>query len=461
MRSSLAEVCFASAVGLVYDPCAMWLVADFIYVIGAIIYLPVLAYQMLVQGKNRGGWRQRFGHWPIRPSTKRRVWIHAVSLGEINATPLLVTKLGERLSDCEIVISTTTDTGYTRARRLYGADRVFRFPLDFSWVINRVLRRVRPALIVLVELEVWYNLLRAARRRDIPVAVINGRLTERSRRRFGFIGSLARSMFRGLAWVGAQDEPVAARFRELGAPVDRIEVTGSVKWDTTMVADTIEGADELAAALGIQAGPDAPLWVCGSTGPGEEAIVLDAYARLLEAGMSLTLAIVPRKPERFAEVADLIRSRGYTCIRRSERPDVPDSNQHVRSAAQETSAVILGDTMGELRKFYSLAGAVFVGRSLVPMGGSDPMEVAALAKPIIVGPHTGNFAAPVAAFAAANAIRVVDDAKALAAAVGGLIADPRAAQDQGAQARQVVLDNQGATDRTVERVVSLLDSDGV
>ena len=194
-----------------------WLI-DLVYLFGAVLYLPVLCYQMLAQGKNRRGWRQRLGHWPIRPSQRPRIWIHAVSLGEINATPLLVRKLAEQLSDHDVVISTTTDTGYARACKLYSPDRVFRFPLDFSRVIDRVLNRVRPSLIVLVELELWYNLVRRAAARGIPVAVVNGRLTERSRRRFTLIRPFARRMFGDLAWVGAQDQAIAAPLCRPGCP---------------------------------------------------------------------------------------------------------------------------------------------------------------------------------------------------------------------------------------------------
>ena len=441
-----------------------WL-ADLVYLIGAVFYLPVLVYQMLAQGKNRRGWRQRFGHWSIRLGGRRRIWIHAVSLGEINATPVLVGELERRLPDCRVIISTTTDTGYARACKLYGSERVFRYPLDFSRVVSRVLKRVQPALIVLIELEVWYNLVRTATRRGVPVAVVNGRLTERSRRRFARLGPVARAMFGDLAWVGAQDETIARRFVDLGTPGDRVEVTGSLKWDTTTVADTIDGADELAAALGIDA--EVPVWVCGSTGPGEEALILDACATLLEAGVSLRLAVVPRKPERFDEVADLIRRRGYRCIRRSQLqvstfaiPGGLKSETRNTGAVVETAdaaqVVILGDTMGELRKFYCLARAVFVGRSLVPMGGSDPMEAAALAKPIIVGPHTDNFAAPVAALAEVESLSVVHGADELAVAVRQLMADPRAACAKGRRAQQVVRDKQGATDRNVDRLVGLM-----
>ncbi|MCH7812488.1 MAG: 3-deoxy-D-manno-octulosonic acid transferase [Planctomycetes bacterium] len=433
-----------------------WL-ANFVYLIGAVFYLPVLLYQMLVQGKNRRGWRERFGHWAIQPADKPRIWIHAVSLGEVNATPLLVRRLEEALAasgGCDVVISTTTDTGYASACRHYGPQRVFRFPLDFSWVVQRVLARVQPSLIVLVELEVWYNLVRTATRQGIPVAVVNGRLTSRSRKRLGWIGGPARAMFGDLAWVGAQDEPIARRFVEIGTPPDRVEAVGSVKWDTTTVSDTIEGADPLADALGLDGSPDAPgLWVCGSTGPGEETLILDAYQALRERGVALALAIVPRKPERFDEVAGLIVRRGFTCLRRSQQPD---GSPAPRRSDASADCVILGDTMGELRKFYALARAVFVGRSLVPMGGSDPMEVAALAKAIIVGPHTDNFAAPVEALSRADAITTIATPAELADAVAGLLTDPDETRARGRRAREVVIAHQGATQRTVDRLVQLL-----
>ncbi|MFQ5491306.1 MAG: 3-deoxy-D-manno-octulosonic acid transferase, partial [Phycisphaerae bacterium] len=257
-----------------------------------------------------------------------------------------------------------------------------------------------------------------------------------------------------LAWVGAQDESIARRFVELGVPANRVEVAGSLKWDTTIVADSIDGAEALSAALGLSS--TTPLWVCGSTGPDEEKLLLEAYGQLLQQGQNVALAIVPRKPERFNQVADLIRSRGFKCVRRSERPHGA-TNDSASSNDDSRPAVILGDTMGELRQFYCLATAVFVGRSLVPMGGSDPMEVAALAKPIIAGPHMNNFALPVAALAKVGALHQVRGVADLAATVAELLINPDTARQQGLQARQVVLQNQGATDRTIERLVGLID----
>ncbi|HNQ23727.1 MAG TPA: 3-deoxy-D-manno-octulosonic acid transferase [Phycisphaerae bacterium] len=442
-----------------------WL-ADVLYLLGGLVYLPVAVYQALVHGKNRKGWGERFGGVPRFAPHRQRIWIHAVSLGETNATPRLVEALRERLPHGDIVFSSTTDTGYARAVRLYGTEGVFRFPLDFSLVIARVLDRVQPALVVLVEQEVWYNLTRMATRRGVPVAVVNGRLTDRSARRLRRLGPAGRAMFGDLAWVGAQDATIADRFRLVGVPAERIEVTSSMKWDTAELADQVAGSAALAAALGL-AGSN-PIWVCGSTGVGEEALLLEAYRRLradwgglarnvpgsgrgIPASMRPVLVIVPRKPERFDEVARLIEGAGLRCVRRSARPD------GVRGDPVTAETVVLGDTMGELRKFYALADAVFVGRSLVPMGGSDPMEVAALGKPVLVGPYTDNFELPVTALSAGGGLAVVPDAGALAAAVGRLLMDPAQAATVGTRARRVVEAQQGATARTAEKLVELLD----
>lgn len=429
----------------------MRFLADLVYLLAGLAYLPVAIYQALVLQKNRRGWRQRFGSVPTRPAGVPRVWMHAVSLGEVNATPRLIEALKRDHPGLDIVVSTTTDTGYARAVQLYGAGNVVRFPLDFSLVVTRALRRLRPTMIVLVELEVWYNLIHQAHAREIPIAVVNGRLTEKSARRFARLGSPVRSMFARLAQVCAQDETIAARFRALGTPPDRIEVTSSLKWDSALVADTVEGATALAAAMGID--PGRPILVCGSTGPGEEEQILHAWARAKPPsteGVRPLLIIVPRKPERFDEVARLIMQKGYPCLRRSAFADgsaPPEPDQR---------AVILGDTMGELRKFYALARVVFVGRTLVPLGGSDPMEVAGLGKPVIVGPHTENFALPVQALAESDAVRRVESADQLADLARELLSDSALARALGKRAQGVVRARQGATERTAAILDRLL-----
>jgi len=310
-----------------------------------------------------------------------------------------------------------------------------------------VLDRVRPVAVILMELEVWPNLISICARRGIPVGIANGRVTEeKSMRRFRkpVIRSLARSMFRQIAWVGAQDEAYAARFVELGVPADRVRVTGSMKYDTAAVADRVDGDEQLAKEIGIDRSQ--PLIVAGSTGPGEEEMLLDSWReiRSTSANAALQLAIVPRKPERFEEVARLIESRGHLCIRRS------------RGGPGGENAVFLGDTMGELRKFYSLASVVFVGRTLIPMGGSDLMEVAALGKPMVYGPHVENFAEASEKLLQANAAVQVKSAVDLKAALERLLSNRSEADEMGRRAQDVVQANVGATGRTVELLLSKL-----
>ncbi len=442
-----------------------WLI-DIGYILAGLLYIPIALYNALVLGKNRSGWRERFGAVPSFEPGRQRIWIHAVSLGEINCTPKLVEMLQTQLPDCDIVISTTTDTGYARAIQHFGQQRVFRFPLDFSFVMSRVLRRIKPTLLVLVELELWPNLVGLANRRGIPIVVVNGRLTERSARRLGYLGSLTRRMFARLTWVGAQDATIATRFRQLGVQADRVEVTSSIKWDSALVADDVTGTQELAEALGIS--KQAPLWVCGSTGPGEEAILLTVYRRLLddwsktandvsdasssEPSNVPVLVIVPRKPERFNEVARLIKENGFDCRRRSVC-----QNGTTPSAVDPRQTVVLGDTMGELRKYYALSDLVFVGRSLVPMGGSDPMEVAALGKPMVAGPYMSNFHLPVTVLSRAGAMRTIGDANELATIVLEMLSDTAAARILGLKGREVVSQQQGATQLTADKLVSLIN----
>ncbi len=423
---------------------------NLLYFPAALLYLPLLVYQMVVLKKNRRGWRERFGGIARRLRDGPCVWIHAVSLGEVNATQRLVAEIESRLKGCEVVISATTDTGYAAARRLYPERHVFRFPLDFSFVVNRVFDRIRPSAVVLMELEVWPNFIELAARRGICVGIANGRVTaEKSMRRFGrpIIRSLARAMFRRIGWIGAQNETYAQRFRQLGARSEAVHVTGTMKYDTAEIAESLPGDAALADALGIDR--EAPLVVAGSTGPGEEAIVLAAYAELTHERPALQLAIVPRKPERFDEVARLIEGRGHTCVRRSRLADGSTDDS-------ASSSVFLGDTMGELRKFYCLADVVFVGRTLVPLGGSDLMEVAALGKAMCYGPHIENFAEVSARLQAADAAVIAPNETELASTLHALLSDEVEAKEMGRRAQEVVRRNTGATARTVDLLCAAL-----
>jgi 3-deoxy-D-manno-octulosonic-acid transferase len=381
--------------------------------------------------------------------------IHAVSLGEMNATRAMVAKLRQARPGLQFVISTTTETGFNRGNELYGSApdcRVIRYPLDFTSAVARVLDHLKPAVVVLMELEVWPNFIRQCVKRGIPVLLVNGRLTESSYRHYRYAKPLAAAMFRRLALLCAQDQAYADRFASLGAPKDRLRVTGTMKFDTAQVADRIDGADYLAKELGLDAANES-LWVCGSTGPGEEQIVLDAYRSLLASRPTLRLAIIPRHPERFDEVARLIESSGFPLVRRSNlKSEISDSRSH--------TPVLLGDTMGELRKFYRLADVVLVGRTLVDLGprqhGSDMIEPAALAKPVVVGPYTGNFAEVMNAFRAADAMREVREPGELASAVERLLASPDESAAMARRAQDVVRREQGATDRHVDLILQHL-----
>ncbi len=384
------------------------------------------------------------------------ILIHAVSLGEINATRTLVDQLRAATEGrCDFVITTTTVTGYERGQQLYGnaADvTLIRYPLDFSRPVERLLDTLRPAVAALIELELWPNFLHHCKQRNIPVILINGRITPGSYRNYRRSGPLGRAMFRSLSRLCVQDESFARQFIDLGAPPDRIAITGTMKFDTALLADDPAANHALAQAVGLAA--DEPIWVCGSTGPGEEQLILPIYQRLRIDHPALRLVIVPRKPERFDEVAALISAHGFTCIRRSQTID----GTTTADAVAKAPAVILGDTMGELRRFYALATVVFVGRSLVDLGhrqhGSDMIEPAALARPVIVGPFTHNFADAMIQFRKRHCILEVTDAASLEAQLRHLLTDPVARQSLAAAARQTVLDNQGATTRHVGEILN-------
>ena len=415
-----------------------------------IVLSPWWLYRMIRHGRYRDGVAERFGASPIRYGLQPVIWLHGVSLGEVNGLASVVRELHSQLPDYRLVISTSTDTGMAAARRLFAPTHtVLRWPLDFSLVVRRALNRVRPELVVLMEGDVWPNFLAACNRRKIPVVVINGRMSpDKGYPGYKKLGPLAGMLFNRLTAIGVQNEAYADCFRKLGTNSEKVRVTGMMKFDTVEVADNLPGQDELASALGIGAADR--LIVAGGTGPGEEKLLLDMFAKLQAGGKhpSARLAIVPRKPERFNEVAKLISGSGSPLIRRGEQPDGS-------IAGAPKDAIILGDTMGELRKFYALASVVFVGRSLVPMGGSDMIEAAALGKPTAFGPHTFNF--PQTDELAENGCARVASTDELADKIDQWLTDPAAADQAGKDAQKYVLTRQGATRRNVEMICGVLN----
>jgi 3-deoxy-D-manno-octulosonic-acid transferase len=437
---------------------------DIAYLIALAAVSPVAIYRMVRYGRYKAGWGNRFGHIQRKNPDKKCIWIHAVSVGEVNATTTIIRGLESRLGDYEIVLSTTTDTGFARAKALFG-DRlsVFYFPMDFSRTMRRAFENIRPSICLLIELEVWPNLVRIAHQSGIPVVVVNGRLSERSFKRYKFIKATARRIFGNLTLALAQSEEYAERFRQVGVPAEKVIVTGSLKYDTAQAADKsafgetsplggVEGADELAEQLGLR---NERLWVAGATGDGEEEIILDVYKRLVEKKQfaDLWLAIVPRKPERFNEVAELIKQYGFELIRYSE---IKSGKLRIENEELRNKRVILGDTMGDLRKFYSLATVIFVGRSLVPMGGSDMMEAAALGKCTIFGPHAFNFKEAVDTLLAGKGAILADDKEGLLKAIEKCLTEPDYAAKIARSGQEIIRKNQGATARTISQITKIL-----
>lgn len=427
---------------------------DILYSAGVTVSAPVWLARGKARRKVFSALSQRMGHTEPRNGSEPLVLIHAVSLGEINATRSLVDELSKERPNLHFVVTSTTDTGFCRGTEIYRnypRVRVIRFPLDFSTAVKRLLDAVRPTLAVLMELEVWPNFMAICQQRSIPVVLVNGRVTEGSFRNYRRVGPLTRPMFAKLSWVCAQEELYAKRFRAMGVSESRLQVSGTMKFDTAQIADQIAGADELAESLGIR--PGELLWVCGSTGPGEESLLLDVYRDLLTEFPRLRLAIVPRKPERFDEVASLICERDFELVRRS---DVLAG----KASTISHHSVILGDTMGELRKFYSIATVIFVGRTLVDLGnkqhGSDMIEPAALAKPVCVGPYTTNFGEAMNAFREADAIAEVSDASSLNQTISHWLKNPIAASALAQRAQAVVRSQQGATRRHIDAILKFL-----
>ncbi len=407
--------------------------------------------------KARGGWRQRFAmdlpELPAKRAGVPRILLHAVSVGEAAALRSLVPMLVER--GAEVIVSCTTDTGLKRAGELYAdTAAVVRFPLDASWAVERFLGSVQPDAVGLVELELWPNFLRSCARRGVPVAVINGRLSERSFGGYQKIRRWMRPSFAGLSRAMVQDEAYAQRFIAMGTPAERVEVTGSMKFDAASLADRVDGQEALAADLGVD--PLKPLVVGGSTGPGEEALLHEACVEASRVvGQDVQLLCAPRRPERFDEAAAALPG----CVRRSA------SGVGERVSGQSSaSGRFLLDTIGELAKAYALADVVVVGRSFPSagpggskrgLGGSDPIEPIALGRAVVYGPDCANFRDVVGGFERAGGLVVADSREGLAGVLWTLLGDSAAARAMAERGRGWVEQQRGASARHADRLLEL------
>jgi 3-deoxy-D-manno-octulosonic-acid transferase len=407
--------------------------------------------------RRRGNWQagfyQRFGIFDNKIKqalTNRQVlWLHAVSVGEVTICSQLINSLQPRLPNLKMVASTTTTTGMELLnKRLPGNVTKIYYPIDTSTYVSRAMKTIHPNAIVLVESEIWPNFLWRAKKRRVPVMLVNARLSDRSYPRYKRMGFLFRSLFGSFAAVGAQNEADAAKLRELGCRPGSVHVAGCLKFDSVRVngpSSTV--IPELLVKLGV--GPTTPVLVAGSTHAGEEQMLAKQFKNLRERFPDLFLVLVPRHFERAKDVGRQLASAGIKFVYRSELE---------KKSTSETAGMecLLVDTTGELRAFYEHATVVFVGKSVLAKGGQNPIEPAALGKPVVVGPNMQNFADVTRILLEQQGILQVKNAGELERVLGELLADAGKRALLGRNAQRTVLENQGGVENTVELIIEQL-----
>jgi 3-deoxy-D-manno-octulosonic-acid transferase len=417
-----------------------------LYLLAAYLAVPIVSSMLLWRGlRDRSYWRnfsERFGFGAFEASGG--VWLHAVSVGEVQACAPLVSAIRRLHPGLALTVTTFTPTGAARARALFGdAAQVRYVPFDLPGAVRRFFRRLQPRLAVIFETELWPNLYRECGRQRVPLVLASARLSARSVSRYRRLGALFRDTLAQTALIAAQGEGDAERFRALGADATSTHVTGNLKFDFELPADIAARG----ARLRQQYAVDRPMWVAGSTHAGEEQAVLAAQLRLRAAGTAALLVLAPRHPPRFTEAAQALGAAGVSFVRRS---------QGEAQDADATAEVLLLDTLGELLDFYAAADLAFVGGSLVPVGGHNLLEPAALGVPILTGPYTANAAEIARLLVARGAAEVVHNPEELAARVSALLADAQTRARMGEQGRASIDANRGALGKLLALIEPLL-----
>lgn len=404
----------------------------------ALIYL---AIRSLRNSAYRRRWAERFGFFEPPPETGG-ILVHAASLGEVNAASALVRRLLQRSPRRPVVLTTFTPTGSERARALFSG-QVFHvyIPLDLPGAVRRFFDRLQPELVIVMETEIWPNLYHEARRRQLPLLLVNARISERSMRGYQRFHALAAQTLRQLSRIGAQTAADAARLAQLGADREVIRVTGNLKFDLKLPPSLHEQGQALRAAWGAHR----PVLIAGSTHEGDEIILLQAFRGLLTSSPRALLVLVPRHPERFGRAAQLARDAGLRVRLRSEGINCPATTQ-----------CFVVDVMGELPTFYAAGDVAFVGGSLAPVGGHNVLEPAALGKPVVVGPHTANFKDITAELVRREAALRVRGKADLEAALKRLFREPDLRDRMGRAGERIVQSGQGALQRTLDLIDGVL-----
>ena len=414
--------------------------------IALVLYAPLALIRSVTGRRRLGTLRGRLGLLPY-PDLAGGVWVHAVSVGEVQVARNLLAAVAKKSPGTRLGLSATTAAGLEAARRLAGEEiAVFSFPLDLAGPVERSLSALRPGVLALTETELWPLLIDRARRRGVPVALVNGRISQRSYGRYDLVRGWFRRVLESVSLFTMQSEEDARRIRELGAPAGRVLVTGNIKYDAAPPGPFPDARRLRSAAAGR------PILVAASTGEGEEEIVLEAWISLERLSL---LVIAPRRPERFDEVARLIESSGFSVIRRST-PDTEPSNHKSQVTNPKSSPVYLLDSIGELASLYTEANLAFLGGSLVRAGGHNPIEAWAAGVPVLVGPHTQNFRSITASGEDIGILERVSDARSLARACGLALGNPASTAARGERARRFVAENRGAAASTAEAIGTLL-----
>jgi 3-deoxy-D-manno-octulosonic-acid transferase len=424
----------------------MYLLYSLLLVITVIVGSPWFLYQALVHRKYIGSLRERLGRLPVSLNldAEPSIWVHAVSVGEVLAARPLVQALKSRYPGLRMFVSTTTIAGHQMARGIRAADGVFYFPFDFAFVVRRVLDVVRPRLFVMIESEIWPNLLRECRRRGVKTAIANGRISPRSYPRYRVARPFFRRVLAAVDRFCMQSDESARRIVEVGADPARVTVTGSLKFDAAALPAAARGRDRVLRFFRVP--PTRHVIVAGSTMRGEELPVLRAFRRVKSVAPSALLLLAPRHAERFDEAAHLARGEGFATLRRTA----------LAIDAEPRADVVIVDTIGELAQLYQLATVAFVGGSLVETGGHNILEPAVFGRPIVFGPHMHNFAEIAREFLAHDAAVQVQSERDLEGALVALLRDPVRRAGLGAAARALVEANRGALDRSIDAISRLL-----
>ncbi len=418
----------------------------FAYSIAFYFLIPFVLLRLLWRSRRNPAYRQRikerFGFSKL--AFEKSIWVHAVSVGESLIAVSVIKKLRLRYPALPIVVTTMTPTGAARIQAALGdsVSHVY-IPYDLPMAVRRFLKQIQPVIAIILETELWPNFYEICHQRRIPIVIANGRLSERSAAGYQRIALLTRDMLSKVSLLMAQGKADAERYIALGMNPTRVIVTGNIKFDLELPSDLIPRSEVLRMHLG----KDRPIWIAASTHAGEEELALKAHAQIRESQPQALLILVPRHPERFTPVAELIAQQGFQFARRSLG----------ESCGPET-AVFLGDTMGEMFLFYAAANVTLVGGSFAPIGGHNLLEPAALAKPVISGPQLFNFTEIAELLTKADALVKVEDAPSLAAAVLRFFMDADLCRQKGENARQVVEANRGALAKHIDLISGLIGS---